>query len=88
MSEAQSAVGAPPQAGDAGPNAGVFPSQALAEAIEREWVNSGEYRIRPEAIQPASIDLRLGDEAWALRCSFLPDVGSTVEEKMIGLAFQ
>ncbi|HVV89693.1 MAG TPA: 2'-deoxycytidine 5'-triphosphate deaminase, partial [Solirubrobacterales bacterium] len=75
MSEAQSATG-------------VFPSQALTGAIEREWVSSGEYRIRPEAIQPASIDLRLGDEAWALRCSFLPDVDSTVEEKVEGLAFQ
>jgi len=69
-------------------SAGVFPSQALAQAIDREWVSSGDYRIRPEAIQPASIDLRLGDVAWALRCSFLPDVESSVEEKMEGLAFQ
>ncbi len=69
-------------------SAGVFPSQALAAAIESEWVSSGDYRIRPEAIQPASIDLRLGDVAWALRCSFLPDVDSTVEEKMEDLAFQ
>jgi len=68
--------------------AGVFPSQALRRAIEDEWVTSGEYRIRPEAVQPASIDLRLGDFAWALRCSFLPDVDSTVEEKLDGLAFQ
>ena len=67
---------------------GVFPSQALEEAIEAEWIGSGDYRIRPEAIQPASIDLRLGDFAWALRCSFLPDVDSTVEEKIEGLAFQ
>jgi len=68
--------------------AGVFPSQALEEAIAAEWIGSGDYRIRPEAIQPASIDLRLGDHAWALRCSFLPDVDSTVEEKIEGLAFQ
>ncbi len=67
---------------------GVFPSQELNRAIEAEWVSSGDYRIRPEAIQPASIDLRLGDFAWALRCSFLPDVDSTVEEKTEGLAFQ
>jgi dCTP deaminase len=70
------------------PGAGVLPSQELDMAIEREWVSSGEYRIRPEAVQPASIDLRLGDFAWALRCSFLPDVDSTVEEKIDGLAFQ
>src|SRR3954454_20585243 len=67
---------------------GVFPSQALTEAIEAEWIGSGDYRIRPEAIQPASVDLRLGDHAWALRCSFLPDSESTVEEKIEGLAFQ
>jgi dCTP deaminase len=88
MSEPQSAGTATPGASPAGATVGVFPSQALNEAIEREWVSSGDYRIRPEAIQPASIDLRLGDVAWALRCSFLPDVGSTVEEKMEGLAFQ
>jgi dCTP deaminase len=68
--------------------AGVLPSQELNRAIESEWVSSGDYRIRPEAVQPASIDLRLGDFAWALRCSFLPDVESTVEEKIEGLAFQ
>jgi dCTP deaminase len=67
---------------------GVLPSQELERAVEAEWVSSGDYRIRPEAIQPASIDLRLGDFAWALRCSFLPDVDSTVEEKIEGLAFQ
>ena len=71
-----------------GTTEGVFPSQALEEAIAAEWISSGDYRVLPEAIQPASIDLRLGDFAWALRCSFLPDVVSTVEEKIEGLAFQ
>ncbi len=78
------ALGAP----GVGAARGVFPSQALEKAIEREWVSSGEYKIAREAIQPASIDLRLGDHAWALRCSFLPDIDSTVEEKIEGLAFQ
>ena len=63
MSEAETAaaaIGAEPA-----PQAptGVLPSQELTRAIEAEWVNSGDYRIRPEAIQPASIDLRLGDLA-------------------------
>ena len=71
-----------------GQRSGVLPSQELNRAIEAEWVSSGDYRIRPDAVQPASIDLRLGDHAWALRCSFLPDVDSTVEEKIEGLAFQ
>ena len=88
MSEPQS--GGPASLGEprAGAGRGVFPSQGLAQAIDLEWVSSGDYRIKPEAIQPASIDLRLGDVAWALRCSFLPDVNSSVEEKMEGLAFQ
>ena len=87
MSDAAAAAGATATE-VAGAAPGVFPSQALNEAIAAEWVSSGEYRIRPESVQPASIDLRLGDFAWALRCSFLPDVESTVEEKIEGLAFQ
>jgi len=67
---------------------GVLPAQEVREAIAREWVSSGPYRIAPQAIQPASLDLRLGDTAWALRCSFLPDRDSTVEEKVRDLAFQ
>jgi dCTP deaminase len=66
---------------------GVLPSQQLREAVAREWISAGERRILPEAVQPASIDLRLGDHAWALRCSFLPDSRSTVEEKVEGVAF-
>jgi dCTP deaminase len=68
-------------------SAGVLPSQDLTKAIEEEWIGSGDYRIRPEAVQPASIDLRLGDFAWALRCSFLPDRASTVESKLEEIAF-
>ncbi len=66
----------------------VLPSQQLREAVEREWISAGEFRILPDAIQPASIDLRLGDFAWALRCSFLPDSESPVEAKLDQIAFQ
>jgi dCTP deaminase len=66
----------------------VLASQELREAIEREWITAGDFRIRPEAIQPASIDLRLGEFAWALRCSFLPDIESPVEDKLADIAFQ
>jgi dCTP deaminase len=67
---------------------GVLPSQRLREAVAHEWVKAGAYRIAPESIQPASLDLRLGERAWALRCSFLPDSDSTVEQKIDGLAFE
>jgi dCTP deaminase len=66
----------------------VLPSQQLREAVTSGWVSAGDWRIPMESIQPASLDLRLGDFAWALRCSFLPDSNSTVEEKIEDLAFQ
>jgi dCTP deaminase len=88
MSEAVTAGAGAADAAQQGAPGGVLPSQELTRAIEAEWISSGDYRIRPEAIQPASIDMRLGDYAWALRCSFLPDIESTVEEKIEGLAFQ
>ncbi|HTR89480.1 MAG TPA: 2'-deoxycytidine 5'-triphosphate deaminase [Solirubrobacteraceae bacterium] len=67
---------------------GVLPAQRLREAVAQGWVSAGNWRIPPESVQPASLDLRLGDHAWALRCSFLPDSGSSVEEKLQDLAFQ
>jgi len=68
--------------------AGVLPSQLLREAVSREWLVAGAWRIPPESVQPASVDLRLGEHGWALRCSFLPDSDSAVEEKFEGLAFE
>src|SRR5437763_12246914 len=67
---------------------GVLPSQRLREAISNEWLHAGQWRIPAQAVQPASVDLRLGEHAWALRCSFLPDSISTVEEKIQDLAFE
>ena len=66
---------------------GVLPAQLLRRAVTHEWIRSSRYRMGMETIQPASIDLRLGETAWALRCSFLPDSDSTVEEKREGIAF-
>jgi len=70
------------------PLPGVLPAQALRDAVAREWIRSDEFRIPATSIQPASLDLRLGEYAYALRCSFLPDAESTVEEKMADIAFQ
>src|ERR1700682_4632003 len=66
---------------------GVLPAQCLRGAVSSEWMTAGDWRIPRESIQPASVDLRLGEHAWALRCSFLPDSDSTVEEKIEDLAF-
>jgi dCTP deaminase len=56
-----------------GDGRGVFPSQLIAEAIKQGWIASGEGELPAQSIQPASLDLRLGDVAYRLRCSFLPD---------------
>ncbi len=60
---------------------GVLPNQLLCEAIEEGHIDAGEYRIPAENVQPASVDLRLGDFAWRIRCSFLPDT-NTVDRKV------
>jgi dCTP deaminase len=86
-----SAPGVAPDAGAAergSSGGGVLPAQRLREAIANEWIVAGDRRILPESIQPASIDLRLGERAWVLRCSFLPDSDSSVEQKVEDLAFE
>ncbi|MCL2768798.1 MAG: 2'-deoxycytidine 5'-triphosphate deaminase [Solirubrobacterales bacterium] len=70
----------------AAPPCGVLPSQGLWRAVQEGWISSGDYRIRPEHIQPASIDLRLAHTAWALRCSFLPTARTPVMDRVHDLA--
>ena len=36
-------------------------------------IHAGDFRVPLENLQPASLDLRLGEVAYRLRCSFLPD---------------
>ena len=60
---------------------GVLPSQLLVEAVAARYIEADPLGIRPESIQPASLDLRLGDHAFRLRCSFLPGP-DTVERKV------
>jgi len=93
MDERATSISAPGVAPDAGgergsTGGGVLPAQRLRDAIANEWIVAGDRRILPESIQPASIDLRLGERAWVLRCSFLPDSDSTVEQKVEDLAFE
>jgi dCTP deaminase len=55
--------------------------------VDEGWVSS-VYTIPPGSIQPASIDLRLGRTAWALRCSFLPAAGAPVMQRAQELALE
>jgi dCTP deaminase len=60
---------------------GVLPSQLISEAVGAGWLGAGELRIPPGNIQPASLDLRLGERAYRIRCSFLPGE-KQVEDKV------
>jgi dCTP deaminase len=60
---------------------GVLPRQYLRQAIDAGVIDAGAFKIPSANVQPASLDLRLGEVAYRIRCSFLPD-RQTVEEKV------
>jgi dCTP deaminase len=60
---------------------GVLPGQLLEAAVSAGVIDAGDYKIHTDAIQPASVDLRLGPTAYRIRCSFLPDT-QPVETKL------
>lgn len=51
---------------------GVLPNHHLVKAIDEGIIDAGRFKIPLENIQPASVDLRLGEVAYRIRCSFLP----------------
>lgn len=61
--------------------AGILPYQTI-RAMIRGGEIAAETPIFEPQIQPASIDLRLGDVAYRVRASFLPGPDSTVREKV------
>ncbi len=60
---------------------GVLPDRLLRLAVDSHVVDAGRFVVPPENIQPASLDLRLGECAHRVRCSFLPG-DATVEERL------
>ena len=60
---------------------GIFPSQTLRTLIAAGQIVA-ENPIPHEQIQPASIDLRLGEVAYRVRGSFLPGPLSTVRSRL------
>ena len=61
--------------------AGILPSSALAEMIHAGQIQATE-PIGKGQIQPASLDLRLGEHAYRVRASFLPGGRSGVKDKI------
>ncbi|MEC7488608.1 MAG: 2'-deoxycytidine 5'-triphosphate deaminase [Pseudomonadota bacterium] len=60
---------------------GIFPAQSLGEMVSDGTITSTT-AIADDLIQPASIDLRLGEIAWRVQASFLPGTGATVKDKV------
>src|SRR5579862_3855451 len=61
---------------------GLLPSQMLRGLIKLGHEIVGQVPIGEDQIQPASLDLRLGEVAYRVRASFLPGARSTVKEKL------
>jgi dCTP deaminase len=63
---------------------GILPYQAIKEMVQNGEIKSAEIlkSIEADQIQPASIDLRLGDFAYPVDTSFLPGRGTKVLDKM------
>ncbi len=72
-------VMASPRVGD---GTGIFPSQKINEMLSSGEVKTTMIPFDNDQIQPASIDLRLGDYAYPVDTSFLPGKGMKVLEKL------
>lgn len=65
---------------------GVLPAHGIANMIREQqiWASGG---VLDDQIQPASLDLRLGEVAYRIRASFLPGATGTVQDKLEQLAY-
>ena len=66
---------------------GVLSTRWLKEAVNDDVIFTERFKIPDSNFQPASLDLRLGERAHRLRCSFLPDA-SSVLDKLPDLAME
>ena len=60
---------------------GILPVQHLEQAIQ-DGVIAADHPLEEGQLQPASLDLRLGREAWRVQASFLPGQHMTVADKL------
>src|SRR6266481_6642592 len=60
---------------------GILPDRMIA-AMADDGLILPAYPFVESQIQPASLDLRLGDIAYRVRASFLPGPGATVAERI------
>ncbi len=67
------------------PTTGILPSHAIRTLI-REGHIGVDAEISDSQVQPASLDLRLGNVAYRVRASFLPGKGTSVTDKLNSLS--
>ena len=60
---------------------GILPDHLIATLV-REGAILRAYDLVPDQIQPASLDLRLGEVAYRVRASFLPGPDTTVAQRI------
>ena len=63
---------------------GILPARLIADYCSKGLINPGR-PLDDDQIQPASLDLRLGEWAYRVRASFLPGPKSTVEQRLQSL---
>src|SRR5690348_6728630 len=62
---------------------GILPSQAIRKMVDSGAIVGPPFKsIEADQVQPASIDLRLGEFAYPVDTSFLPGKELTVMEKL------
>src|SRR5690242_16337803 len=60
---------------------GILPDHMIAELVKSGGIRPAR-EFAPDQIQPASLDLRLGEVAYRVRASFLPGPRSTVSRRI------
>lgn len=65
---------------------GILPAHGIQNMLREKqiWASGG---VLDDQVQPASLDLRLGDVAYRIRASFLPGEKGTVAEKLSKRAY-
>ena len=64
---------------------GILPAHVIRRMVEEGQITAAT-PLDHDQIQPASLDLRLGERAWRVRASFLPGPKRTVAERLEDLA--
>ncbi len=67
------------------PAPGILPRQAIAALVEQGAITAAS-PVVDDQLQPASLDLRLGETAWRVRASFLPRPGVAVADRLPDVA--